>query len=54
MENYILIIGLIAWEVSLRLLPTKVNFSMIDNFKEIALKVHALIDVIIPNVKKEE
>ena len=53
MENYLLIVGLIVWEISLRLLPTKLNFSMIDNFKDIALKVHSLIDTIIPNVRKD-
>lgn len=51
--NYIIIFLAIVLEIGIRLYPSKYNFSILDNIKILALKVHELIDLMIPNAKKE-
>jgi hypothetical protein len=52
---YIIIFALaILLELSVRIIPTKFNFSAIDKVKEVALILHTLIDAIIPNNKIEK
>ncbi|MEY2670893.1 MAG: hypothetical protein RLZZ577_1209 [Bacteroidota bacterium] len=43
----------ILLEVLLRIVPTKFDISIISNVKNIALAIHNLIDILLPNVKKE-
>jgi len=50
--TYIIIALAVLLELSVRIIPTKVNFSIIDKVKEVALQLHGLIDILIPNVKK--
>lgn len=49
----IIIIVAVLFEIAVRLFPTKLNFSLIDAVKNTALKIHTLIDVIIPNAKRD-
>ena len=51
-ENLILILA-ILFEIAVRMLPTKINFSILDAVKNTALKIHSLIDIIVPNAKKD-
>jgi len=44
---------IIAFEIVLRSLPTYKNFSIIDFIRYTMLKVHEIIDLIIPNIKKD-
>ena len=53
MESYIVLILAIVFELFVRLIPTKVNYSILDKIKEFALKLHSLIDIIFPNVEKK-
>lgn len=43
-----------AYELFVRVIPTKRNLSALDAFKKGALMVHNLIDIIIPNRREEE
>lgn len=52
-ESSIIIIVAVLFELAVRLVPTKVNFSILDAVKNTALKIHSLIDIIIPNAKKD-
>lgn len=49
----IIVIAAILFEIAVRMLPTKLNFSMLDAIKSTALKIHSIIDIIIPNAKKD-
>lgn len=49
----IIVIVAVLFEIAMRLLPTKVNFSILDAVKNTALKIHALIDIMVPNAKKD-
>jgi hypothetical protein len=53
--NYIVLFVIaLLFELAVRLIPTKVNFSAIDKFKEVALQLHSIVDIIIPNVIKDK
>jgi hypothetical protein len=51
-QHYILFFALL-FEIAVRLLPTKVNFSLLDAVKSVTLKIHELIDLMVPNAKKD-
>jgi hypothetical protein len=51
-EQTIVIVA-VLFEIAVRLLPTKLNFSLIDAVKNTALKIHSLIDIMVPNAKKD-
>lgn len=40
-------------EIIFRLIPTRKNISFIDTLKSVMMQIHSLIDIMIPNVKKE-
>jgi hypothetical protein len=52
-ELYILI-GIFVLELAFRLIPTTVNYSIIDKVKEVAIMVHSIVDILIPNKVKDE
>jgi hypothetical protein len=52
-EHYIILFFAVLFEIAVRLLPTKANFSMLDAIKSMALKIHAFIDIMVPNAKKD-
>lgn len=52
--NYVIVICAIVLELLLRLLPTKLNLSILDKIKNVALQLHSLIDIIIPNNRLED
>jgi len=52
MSIYVFIIA-IVFEVLIRLIPTKFNLSILDNVKSIALQIHSLVDIVLPNKKLE-
>jgi hypothetical protein len=54
MENYIVLIVAILLEVAFRIIPTKVNISVIDKIKDLALMIHQVIDIAIPNKLDEK
>lgn len=51
--TYFILIVAVVLEVLFRLLPTKFNISIIDQVKNVALQLHSLIDIIIPNNRLE-
>ena len=51
METKITIL-LFAYEIIVRITPTRKNYSILDNGKNFMWKFHDLIDKICPNVKK--
>lgn len=54
MNNEALIVLIcIFLEIAFRLIPTKKNISFIDTLKQVMMQIHSLIDIMIPNVKKE-
>lgn len=54
-ENLTLIlICLGVLEITLRFIPTFKNLSLIEGIKQLMLFFHAVIDLIIPNKRKDE
>jgi hypothetical protein len=45
---------LIICEILLRSIPTYKNYSIIDFVRNTMLKVHEIIELIVPNIKKDE
>lgn len=54
MDNYIVLFLAIAFEILVRIVPTKVNYSILDKIKNVAIKLHNLIDIVVPNKTKNE
>jgi len=54
METWIVLALAILLELSVRIIPTKVNFSILDKVKNLALVIHNFIDIIIPNRIKDD
>ena len=54
MNSLLLVILAFCFELAVRLIPTKINYSAIDKFKEVALQLHNIVDIIIPNVIKDK
>ena len=52
--EYAILIGIFVLELAFRLIPTTVNYSIIDKVKEVAIKVHGIVDLLIPNNVKNE
>ena len=52
MNEFTLTLIICSYELIIRITPTKKNFSILDNGKNIMNKIHDAIDKIIPNVKK--
>jgi len=43
-----------AYELFVRLYPTSINLSLLDNIKTVMNGIHNLIEIIIPNRKNEK
>lgn len=54
METAIIFSLALILEFLVRVIPTKVNLSIIDKIKSVALQLHSLIDIMIPNNVKEQ
>jgi hypothetical protein len=54
METWIVLALAILLELSVRIIPTKVNFSILDKVKNLALAIHNFVDIIIPNRIKDD
>ena len=52
-QEIIIILLAVLFELAARLIPSKINLSVLDAVKNMALKLHQLIDLIIPNAKKD-
>jgi hypothetical protein len=53
METAIIFCLAILLEICVRLIPSKVNLSVLDKLKSVALQLHSFVDIIIPNNVKE-
>jgi len=52
--NYYILIAAVVLEILFRLIPTKFNLSIIDQVKNVAIQLHTLVDVIIPNKRLKD
>lgn len=43
-----------AYEVIVRLIPTTVNLSIVDKFKQGMMMAHSLFDIVVPNKRINE
>jgi hypothetical protein len=51
--KYIILGTALIWEIALRLYPTTFNFSFLDRLKNTMLALHNLVDIVLPNNKKD-
>ena len=51
--DILFIVLVIILEIGLRFIPTYKNYSIIDFIRNTMLKIHAIIDLVIPNIRNE-
>lgn len=52
--NYYILIAAVVLEILFRLIPTKFNLSIIDQVKNVAIQLHNLLDIVLPNNRLED